>query len=1266
MEAQVVAAVAESVRLRLSGSSSTALVGWLGGEEARARGRGTSEIAQPEDVELASMLRLSPQGVNEVFIPSGFSRIVQVCGTQDRLYLLTDAGDLLGVGDNTHRLVDPGPFAGASVDGVQHIDFPDFAKDKILEVACSTEHTVLLMQTGTVLTWGKDREVHAVSLPDMPAAVRCTERSTTLLSVQGRVFTLGDVGVGALGRGLSDCKSASGGSVSSGSGVKPKPKPKSKGGAAKKRLSASSVRSSLSTISTRFSRDSSTKSLGSSVGGLSDEALRVQSLLDGVPIDLIECGRLHCIAVTASGLVYGWGQNESLQVSRFEPREDLFVPVRVPLPERARLVSCGDAHTVYLLDSGAVYLASDQFHGKVPFFEVNSIDVHSIASSANQTLLMSTSGTIFSFVLDSGDGRRHRSKSSSKRGPVEVTVMRQPGTQTQAVFRIAMGGQGQCFALLSEDEGEVEKRREQPLETLGPHFAFRVSGQDLYLLAMQILEGGEAEASNSIEELHLNLVRLFSVPEVLASSFMLPAASQRGPLPAGPRSAPAPSTAGISVPLMEDGKVVLPVRSGDYEDVGAGTGAQDAEGADLLFGLGFGSGLDYDAISRMDAVVEVCNQTKSGLAKAVRVLMSRAVRGLVDSAQKVTEPDQLRPYLLLLVCPLLSHLALEEYAVLVQSIECFSTQIQSLFFRWIFLEIPADVLERNVVGPLARIVGSNLKPLISGTMKDEMMNTMHWYCDLLNCLFALNESRGACEIYGAANAEGFVIPRMIPREAFCAHGMSLMAEKDVLKLLLDWKKKGNEDGLLKDKVFLLLHDGGEAAAASVSATAAEAAVAAVGANVPAAAATGSLASRAKKRFSLRSVKSAGSGVGDGRPRRYSRAPASSFIFNYPFLFSVSFKSEMMRWEDNERRTRLQEYARIRGLGPRFILTVRRNHLLEDTQEKIANAVPFELAMPMLVIFEGEEGLDGGGVRKEFFQLLSLELFHPQRGMFVPVAGDKLWFNAEASDPESLRMFRLAGQLLGLSLYNSATLDVDFPLIMYRILLDALPEKLNVDQALRFLQELDPMHARGLHQMLHFEDDSVDFKEVFPFTFDNLKKHGDRIPVTMKNREQYVELTVEDLLIHSVAPMVSALREGFDGVFQTPLATFRILRPEELELIMTGSPDLDMDVLKSVTRYEGGYSQDHPTILAFWEVIAEMTPDQHRDLLRFVTGVPKVPIDGAESLRFTIQRAGVDSMQLPTASTCFNILLLPDYASKHKLRDRVLLATQNSGSGFFLR
>jgi len=129
---------------------------------------------------------------------------------------------------------------------------------------------------------------------------------------------------------------------------------------------------------------------------------------------------------------------------------------------------------------------------------------------------------------------------------------------------------------------------------------------------------------------------------------------------------------------------------------------------------------------------------------------------------------------------------------------------------------------------------------------------------------------------------------------------------------------------------------------------------------------------------------------------------------------------------------------------------------------------------------------------------------------------------------------------------------------------------------------------------------------------------------------------------------------------------KLFVPEEVELLICGNnDDPDFRDLEKVTLYEGGFTRDHPTIQNFWGVVHSMSLNQKKAFLSFCTGTDRIPLRGLSSIIFTIQKNGVDSDRLPTASTCFSVLLLPAYETKQKLQEKLELAI-GGAEGFGLK
>ena len=125
-----------------------------------------------------------------------------------------------------------------------------------------------------------------------------------------------------------------------------------------------------------------------------------------------------------------------------------------------------------------------------------------------------------------------------------------------------------------------------------------------------------------------------------------------------------------------------------------------------------------------------------------------------------------------------------------------------------------------------------------------------------------------------------------------------------------------------------------------------------------------------------------------------------------------------------------------------------------------------------------------------------------------------------------------------------------------------------------------------------------------------------------------------------------------------------MKPEELEKLVCGSSTLDFHAFQNACRYVDGYTEESPQSKWLWEIVHEMSPEDQRKFLAFCTGSDRAPILGLGSMKLYIGRHGDDSDRLPSAHTCFNHLLIPEYSSKEKLREKLLLAIQNA-EGFGL-
>lgn len=361
---------------------------------------------------------------------------------------------------------------------------------------------------------------------------------------------------------------------------------------------------------------------------------------------------------------------------------------------------------------------------------------------------------------------------------------------------------------------------------------------------------------------------------------------------------------------------------------------------------------------------------------------------------------------------------------------------------------------------------------------------------------------------------------------------------------------------------------------------------------------------------------------------------------------------------------------IHGMPPMPFLRIRvsRDHIIDDALvalEMVAMENPSDLRKQLFVEFDGEQGLDEGGISKEFFQLIVEEIFNVDFGMFTyNQVTNQFWFNSMSFENDA--QFTLIGIVLGLAIYNSTIVDVHFPHVVYRKLVGKRG-------TFQDLADVDPCLEHSLKEMLDYEGE--EFEDIFMQTFQisykdvfgsvvtqELKEGGDKIPVTQHNKQEFVNLYADFILNKSIEKQFRAFRRGFQMVTnESPLKT--LFLPSEIELLICGSENYDFQALEEACEYDGGFAKTSITIRHFWSVVHEMDEEQKRKLLQFTTGTDRVPVGGLSKLKLIIARNGPDSDRLPTAHTCFNVLLLPDYENPTKLKERLLKAiTYSKGFG----
>ena len=415
---------------------------------------------------------------------------------------------------------------------------------------------------------------------------------------------------------------------------------------------------------------------------------------------------------------------------------------------------------------------------------------------------------------------------------------------------------------------------------------------------------------------------------------------------------------------------------------------------------------------------------------------------------------------------------------------------------------------------------------------------------------------------------------------------------------------------------------------------------------------------------------------------------------YPMFLSIWAKIRIM---EHDARRQMEIKAREaffdsiigrKAINQYLVLKVRRECLVEDSLRSVSEVVGTgqeEIKKGLRIEFLGEEGLDSGGLRKEWFLLLVREVFDPEHGLFV-YDEDSHYCYFNPSTFETSDQFFLVGVVLGLAIYNSTILDVALPPFAFRKLLGSAPSYTGpVMSALRpssgytleDLAEFRPALAKGLRQMLEYDGDVKEtFCRDFVATGERygqlvevpLCSNGANRAVTNGNRHEFVDLYIKYLLDTSIARQYEPFKRGFFTVCEGNALS--LFRPEEIELLVRGSDEpLDVATLRAVAIYDnwgkGINASGEPVVEWFWDTFEKASAKDQRKLLSFITSSDRIPAMGATNLIIKITCLGDHSNRFPIARTCFNMLGLYRYRAKSILEEKLWRAVIES-EGFGIK
>ncbi|KAJ6656720.1 hypothetical protein lerEdw1_003607 [Lerista edwardsae] len=382
------------------------------------------------------------------------------------------------------------------------------------------------------------------------------------------------------------------------------------------------------------------------------------------------------------------------------------------------------------------------------------------------------------------------------------------------------------------------------------------------------------------------------------------------------------------------------------------------------------------------------------------------------------------------------------------------------------------------------------------------------------------------------------------------------------------------------------------------------------------------------------------------------------------------------------------------------ITIRRSRMLEDGYEQLRRLSQNAMKGVIRVKFVNdlgvdEAGIDQDGVFKEFLEEIIKKVFDPALNLFKTTSGDERLYPSPTSyiHENYLQLFEFVGKMLGKAVYEGIVVDVPFASFFLSQLLGHHHSVFysSVDE----LPSLDYEFYKNLTSIKRYDGDTSDLGLTLSYDEDvmgqlvchELVPGGKTIPVTNENKISYIHLMAHFRMHTQIKSQTAALISGFRSIIRPEW--IRMFSTPELQRLISGdNAEIDLEDLKKHTVYYGGFHGSHRVIIWLWDILAnDFSPDERAMFLKFVTSCSRPPLLGFAYLKppFSIRCVEVSDDQdtgdtlgsvlrgfftirkkepggrLPTSSTCFNLLKLPNYSKKSVLREKLRYAiSMNTG------
>ncbi|XP_055709347.1 apoptosis-resistant E3 ubiquitin protein ligase 1 isoform X1 [Phlebotomus papatasi] len=362
---------------------------------------------------------------------------------------------------------------------------------------------------------------------------------------------------------------------------------------------------------------------------------------------------------------------------------------------------------------------------------------------------------------------------------------------------------------------------------------------------------------------------------------------------------------------------------------------------------------------------------------------------------------------------------------------------------------------------------------------------------------------------------------------------------------------------------------------------------------------------------------------------------------------------------------------------KLALKVQRDKILESSMKATKGFSVSDWCGNFEVTFQGEQGIDWGGLRREWFELICSALFDPRGGLFCAFHDKRqALVHPNPNRPAHLKLkhFEFAGKVVGKCLYESALGGSYRQLVRARFSRSFLAQLIGLRVHYKYFEQDDPdLYLSKIKYILDTDLDQSDNLELYfvEEIYDSLGQlsktvelipNGAKVRVTNATKCQYLDALAQQRLCNNVREEVDSFLKGLNGIIPDNLLS--IFDENELELLLCGTGEYSIADFRANHIINGNSAEFRRVLGWFWAAISNWNQTEMARLLQFTTGCSQLPPGGFQELnpRFQITAAPTFG-NLPTAHTCFNQLCLPDYESYEHFEKSLLLAISEGTEGF---